>query len=161
MPSQTVTQLGTADPGAPGPHARAIALIGEYYAAFNRGDWAGMAGLLDEEVMHDLNQGRPERGRAAFRAFLDRMDRSYAEAVDSLVVMSNADGSRAAAEYRVRGTYTARDGNLPEARGQAYELTGGAFFEIRDGRITRVTNYYNLQDWIDQVSRNEPARRVG
>ena len=23
---------------------------------------------------------------------------------------------------------------------------------IRDGRIARVTNYYNLQDWIAQVS---------
>ncbi|MBZ0222866.1 MAG: isopropylmalate/homocitrate/citramalate synthase, partial [Dokdonella sp.] len=28
---------------------------------------------------------------------------------------------------------------------------GGAFFEIHDGRITRVSNYYNLQDWLRQV----------
>ena len=28
---------------------------------------------------------------------------------------------------------------------------GGAFFEIARGRITRVTNYYNLQDWLRQV----------
>jgi hypothetical protein len=32
-------------------------------------------------------------------------------------------------------------------------LPGGAFFEFAGGRISRVTNYYNLQDWIDQVSR--------
>jgi hypothetical protein len=30
-------------------------------------------------------------------------------------------------------------------------LPGGAFFEIENGFITRVTNYYNLQDWIAQV----------
>ncbi len=29
--------------------------------------------------------------------------------------------------------------------------SGGAFFDIRDGKIARVTNYYNLQDWIAQV----------
>ncbi|PZR02178.1 MAG: isopropylmalate/homocitrate/citramalate synthase, partial [Archangium gephyra] len=31
-------------------------------------------------------------------------------------------------------------------------LPGGAFFDVRDDRIARVTNYYNLQDWIRQVS---------
>ncbi len=40
---------------------------------------------------------------------------------------------------------------LPEARGQTYELPVGAFFEIRDGKVARVTNYYNLNDWIAQV----------
>jgi hypothetical protein len=30
-------------------------------------------------------------------------------------------------------------------------VPGGAFFEIDDGRIARVSNYYNLQDWIAQV----------
>ena len=41
---------------------------------------------------------------------------------------------------------------LPPARGQKYVLPGGAFFDIRGGKISRVSNYYNLQDWIDQVS---------
>ena len=43
------------------------------------------------------------------------------------------------------------DAGLPEARGQAYVLPGGAFFDIRGGRIARVSNYYNLEDWIAQV----------
>ena len=41
---------------------------------------------------------------------------------------------------------------LPEARGQKYVLPGGAFFTLKGGRITRITTYYNLQDWIRQVS---------
>jgi len=40
---------------------------------------------------------------------------------------------------------------LPPANGQKYVLPGGAFFDIRGGKIARVTNYYNLQDWIAQV----------
>jgi hypothetical protein len=30
-------------------------------------------------------------------------------------------------------------------------LPAGSFFEISDGRISRVTTYYNLRNWIRQV----------
>lgn len=129
------------------------ALIHAYYDAFNRADWEGMLALLTDDVAHDLNQGARETGREAFRAFLARMDGSYAEQLHDISVMTSADGLRAAAEYVVHGTYKTSDAGLPEARGQRYVLPGGAFFEVRDGRIARVTNYYNLEDWIAQVSR--------
>lgn len=128
-----------------------IALITNYYAAFNRGDWEGMLAHLTDDVVHDLNQGARESGREAFRAFLARMDRSYSERLEDIVVSTAPDGARAAAEYVVHGTYKADDEGLPPAKGQKYVLPGGAFFDIRDGRIARVTNYYNLQDWIAQV----------
>jgi steroid delta-isomerase-like uncharacterized protein len=128
-----------------------LALIQRYYDAFNRGDREAMLALLDAEVVHDLNQGPRERGRDAFRAFLARMDRSYSEQLRDISIVASADGTRAAAEYVVHGRYLETDEGLPPARGQAYVLPGGAFFETRDGRITRVTNYYNLQDWLAQV----------
>lgn len=128
-------------------------LIRRYYDTFNQRDWEGMLALLADDVVHDLNEGPRETGRDAFRAFLQRMDRSYDEQLRDIVVMASADGTRAAAEYVVHGTYKAGDEGLPEARGQAYVLPGGAFFEVRDGRIARVSNYYNLGDWIAQVSR--------
>jgi steroid delta-isomerase-like uncharacterized protein len=49
------------------------------------------------------------------------------------------------------GTYLHTDEGLPAAKGQHYRLPGGAFFHIRDGKIARVTNYYNLQEWLRQV----------
>lgn len=130
---------------------RATEVVLDYYAAFNRGDWSAMLALLDEGVVHDLNQGPRETGKAAFARFLARMDASYREQLRDIVVMTSPDGTRAAAEYVVHGTYLASDPGLPEARGQAYVLPGGAFFEVRAGRIHRVTNYYNLEDWIAQV----------
>lgn len=130
----------------------AIELIQRYYAAFNRGDWEAMLACLSEDVAHDLNQGEREVGRDAFRAFLARMDRCYGEQLRQIVVMATADGRRAAAEYVVHGNYKFDDDGLPPARGQKYVLPGGAFFDLVDGRIARVSNYYNLQDWIDQVS---------
>ena len=132
-------------------HDRATALILDYYAAFNRGDWNSMLALLTDDVAHDLNQAARETGRDAFAAFLARMDRSYREQLRDIVVMATHDGARAAAEYVVHGEYLVADEGLPPARGQRYVLPGGAFFELREGRIARVTNFYNLQDWIAQV----------
>jgi steroid delta-isomerase-like uncharacterized protein len=127
-------------------------LIERYYEAFNRGDWEAMLACLTDDVAHDINQGHRESGRDTFRRFLDRMNRSYREQLRDIVVMISNDGTRAAAEYVVHGEYLADDEGLPPARGQRYVLPGGAFFDIRDGRIARVSNYYNLQDWIAQVA---------
>ena len=132
-------------------HDRGTELVLAYYAAFNRGDWDAMAAMLADDVVHDLNQGARETGREAFAAFLARMARCYREQLRDIVVMATADGDRVAAEYVVHGEYLVADDGLPPANGQRYVLPGGAFFEIRDGAIARVSNYYNLQDWLAQV----------
>jgi steroid delta-isomerase-like uncharacterized protein len=126
-------------------------LLESYYAAFNAGDMSAFLGMLAEDVVHDINQGGRETGRDAFRRFMERMNRSYQEQIVDIVVMASEDGSRAAVEFTVLGKYLKSDEGLPEAKGQTYRLPGGAFFEIRGGRIARVTNYYNLQDWLRQV----------
>jgi len=126
-------------------------LIEAYYSAFNAADWAGMLACLTEDVAHDINQGPRETGREAFGAFLGRMERCYRERVEELVVMVSADGHRAAAEFVIHGAYLSADAGLPPATGQTYVLPVGAFFELRDGRIARVTNHYNLEDWLRQV----------
>jgi len=130
----------------------AIELVERYYAAFNAGDMRTFESLLSEDVAHDINQGVRETGKQAFRAFMGRMNDAYRERLTDIVVLANADGTRASAEFVVHGEYLRSDAGLPPARGQRYRLPAGAFFDIRDGRIARVTNYYNLQDWISQVS---------
>lgn len=132
---------------------RAIELVLAYYAAFNRGDTAAMLDLLADDIAHDINQGKRETGKEAFTTFLARMDRCYREQLRDIVVMANESGDRAAAEYVVHGEYLADDEGLPPASGQKYVLPGGAFFDVRDGLIARVSNYYNLEDWVAQVSK--------
>lgn len=129
----------------------AEALVERYYAAFNAGDGEGMLACLADDVAHDINQGARQTGKAAFRAFLAHMDRCYRERLSDIVVMATADGSRAAAEFVVHGEYCSTDEGLPEATGQLYVLPAGAFFTLADGRIARVSVYYNLADWIAQV----------
>ena len=137
--------------GARDGAAASEAVVRAYYAAFNAGDRDAMLALLTEDVAHDINQGGRETGREAFRHFLAHMDRCYRERLADIVVMASPDGTRAAAEFVVHGTYLATDAGLPEARGQTYVLPAGTFFELRDGKIARVTTCYNLADWSRQV----------
>ena len=133
------------------PNPAAETLIRSYYDRFNAKDVAGFLALLADDVAHDINQGGRETGIAAFRAFLERMNRCYDEQIVDLAVMTNEDGSRAAAEFIVLGRYLAADDGLPPATGQTYRLPAGAFFELRGGKVARISNYYNLEDWLKQV----------
>lgn len=129
----------------------AIAVVEHYYAAFNAGDMDAFLALLTEDVAHDINQGQRETGKATFARFMQHMNRCYQEKLENLIIMASDDGLRAAAEFTVVGKYIATDEGLPQAVGQTYRLPAGAFFELQNGKVARISNYYNLQDWLAQV----------
>ncbi len=132
--------------------AETQALIARYYDAFNRGDTDGMLACVTDDLIHDTNQSDRRIGRDRFHAFCARMSHHYKERLDDIVVMSTPDGARAAAEFNVNGQYLVTETGLPDATGQSYQLPAGTFFAVSDGKIARVTTYYNLTDWIIQVS---------
>ncbi len=125
--------------------------IRAYYDAFNRQDMDAFLALLHDEVVHDINQGERQSGKAAFAAFMEHMNSCYKEDLTNMVIMASEDGKQAAAEFIVNGEYLKTDEGLPQANGQKYVLPAGAFFELKGGKVSRVTNYYNLNDWIAQV----------
>ena len=126
-------------------------LVKAYYDRFNAQDIDGFLALLSDQVVHEISQGGSEKGKAAFRKFLGHMNDCYREKVKNLAVMTAPDGRRAAAEFVLTGIYLKTDGKLPKAKGQRYKLRVGAFFEVRRGRIARVSNHYNMKDWLKQV----------
>ncbi len=140
----------------PTPATQTEALVASYFAAFNAGDAEAMIDCLADDVIHDVNQGARRKGKDRFHAFLARMAHHYREKLEDLIILVSADGTRAAAEFNVSGKYLETEPGLPPASGQAYVLPAGTFFAIRNGRIARVTTYYNLTDWIMQVSQ-DPA----
>jgi len=130
-----------------------LALIARYYNAFNRGDTATMLDCVTEDVEHRVNEGAHRIGKGLFAEFCAHMGVSYRETLKDIVIFSTDDGRRAAAEFVVHGEYLTTDPGLPEARGQRYVLPAGGFFDVKDGRIARITTFYNLNDWVAQVSR--------
>jgi steroid delta-isomerase-like uncharacterized protein len=132
-------------------HKMSVDLVNRYYAAFNAEDFGGMLALLTDDIAHDMNQGGRQVGLPAFERFMAHMQRCYRERLRDIVVMVSADGQRGAAEFVVDGEYLETDGSHPPAHGQRYSLAAGTFFEFREGRISRVTTYYNVPEWVRQV----------
>ena len=120
------------------------ALIKRYFDALNDRDVDGCLSLLADDVVHDLSgmhgDGSSEAGKPAFRAWLDRTARCFEEKAVDLFVTANVDGTRAEAEFTLLGVYLETEDGLPDAEGQNYSLPAGAIFEIRDGKVTRVSD---------------------
>lgn len=133
---------------------RTCALILRFCAAANRGDVDAMLECVTDDVVHDINQGERETGKAAFRAWIEQYRGSYHEELRDIVVMSIDDGTRASAEFTVHGSYERTAPGQPPAQGQRYVLTAGMFFAVHQGRIARVTPCYNRHDRHTQITRN-------
>lgn len=129
-----------------------LALLSQYYAAFAAHDHAGMMACLTDDIEHRINQGPVEHGKDAFAAFMTGMDTAYSEELVDMVLFASEDGTRAAAEFRVLGKYLETAEGYPEAHGQTYDLPAGAFFTLTDGKISRISVFYNAEDWVAQVS---------
>jgi steroid delta-isomerase-like uncharacterized protein len=123
-----------------------------YYAAFNAENPTGMLACVTDGIEHRVNEGGIRLGREKFAEFCTHMGVSYREQLKDIEIFVNEAGTRAAAEFVVHGAYLKTDPGLPEARGQTYILPAGSFFDLQDGKISRITTFYNLNDWIAQVS---------
>ena len=136
----------------PAARQNTAALIRQYLTAFNAGDIDAMQACVDDDIVHDVNQGERRVGKDKFHAFNARMAHHYRETLEDIVVMVNKDGTRASAEFNVDGKYLETDSGLPDAHGQIYQIPAGIFFAIRNNKISRITTYYNLTEWITQVA---------
>lgn len=130
-----------------------LQIVQAYYDAFNARNWNEMLVLVDENIKHEPNQGTPRIGKKLFTDFMQHMDESYSETLKDIVLFSSATKGRIAAEFVVHGTYKKTEEGLPPAHGQSYILPAAAFLEVQNGKITRVTTYYNLELWIELVSK--------
>jgi steroid delta-isomerase-like uncharacterized protein len=126
-------------------------IISAYYEAFNDKRFGDMLDLVTDDIIHDTNQGERTVGKDVFKSFLADMNTYYDEFLDNIVIMQNQDGSRASAEFICHGKYKTTCEGLPPANNQKYELPVGCFFEIKGDKIRRITNYYNMNDWLMQV----------
>lgn len=127
-------------------------LLDSYYDAINNQDLPRLLSLLADDITHDVSQGEREVGKTAFARYLERKTNRFREHIFDIEIMTNEDGSRAATEYTVLGVYLDTEEGFPVASGQTYRLPGGSFFEVEDGKISRISNHYNLRNWLMQIS---------
>ena len=140
-------------PQAVNPQQQAtVKLVEAYYNAINQKNMDLLYSLLANNVIHDINQGDTEQGLNKFKAFMEAGNNSFDEKLNNIVIMTSQDGTYAAARWIDHGIYYKTEPGLGvDAKNQHYTLTGGHFFEIRNGKIDRVTTYYNATDFMRQI----------
>ena len=112
-----------------------------------------MLDLVSEDIVHEPNEGDPRHGKPLFTAFVKKMEVAYDETLRDFTFYTEASEEKVAAQFTVHGRYLQAEDGLPEAHGQTYVLPAAAFLTVKDGLICKVTTYYNLSEWIQQVSR--------
>jgi steroid delta-isomerase-like uncharacterized protein len=122
----------------------AHALIARFFEAFNAQDRDALMGLVSEDIVLDCHPQHREWGLEALEAVFSRGQNTFREHVFDIEIMTNVDGTRAAAEYTVLGVPVGDDGEELEEVPQSYRFSGGLFFEIRDARIGRLSPLRNV-----------------
>ncbi len=126
-------------------HKAAKRLVERYYEALNNRDIDALLEMLSEDVIFDVNCGQREVGKQAFGRCVRQLSVSYQEHIFDIEIMTNDNGCRVAAEFMVLGICMDETdpGGEPPDLGQTYRLPGGAFFEVENGKIIRVSANYN------------------
>ncbi len=105
----------------------------------------------DAVVVQAVGNGGTFKGPDAIRAWVS----DNLAAIPDLTMTTESvvvEGDRLAWQWVYRGTYTGSYPGLPAGQGQAIELRGASFIELRDGRIASETIYFDNASFLSQVS---------
>lgn len=130
--AELLSAIGGALGGRLGEDTPEATLIRGYFAGLAAGDWDGVAGLCDPDVVYFLPSpgpfGRFVAGREAFRRFSAETFAAFPETTFSdVAVYSLAHGLVARFVGRWR-----------RADGATQQMAGAAVFHLKDGRIARI-----------------------
>ncbi len=127
-------------------------LIKAYIDAANNNDSAAILAIMHEDVAFDMSQSKREIGLENLRFRLASIAAHFKERLADAVILSSDDGSHGAVEYTWRGTYVATLEGFPAANGQRFSMKAGIFFDVDDGKITRITSYRDMAEWLRQIA---------
>jgi steroid delta-isomerase-like uncharacterized protein len=133
-------------------------LFEAFVQAWNRHDLASLDTLIaGDAIAEDLGLGFQGEGPTAFKDFMRHtlvMIPDLSRSTTNVV----AEGSKLAAEWTLSGTYT---GDTPRGpvKGKRFSLRGASAMVTYGGRITRFSDYYNLDQFYRQLMPPAPSKR--
>jgi steroid delta-isomerase-like uncharacterized protein len=115
-------------------------VVADFWEAMRRRDVEAVMRLVSDDIVEILPGVGVINGPAEERAFLTAFFASFPD-MRSDVTRVTAAGRVVAAEWRRRGTFTGSPWQGLPASGKPFDVLGAAFFEVDNGRVTRVTVY--------------------
>ncbi|MBW3096058.1 nuclear transport factor 2 family protein [Pseudohoeflea coraliihabitans] len=129
-----------------------IDLISRFLAAYSARNIDDMLDCFGEDAALDITNSERVIGRRQIRFALAERLKQFEERVGDIVIMTTENGSRAAAEFTLRGRYRSDADELPPASGQDYALAAGVFCEAEDAGLSRLSLRFNPVELRRQVS---------
>jgi len=122
----------------------------DFQAGWNSHDWNKFAPLFtDDCVYEDLALGRVCHGKEEAKAFFDE---TLVFSADFKIELKSAfvAGDWMGSEWIMSGTHT---GDVPamKATGKKFSIRGASILELRKGKISRNTDYWNMASFLQQV----------
>lgn len=126
-------------------------LVLDWTDAFNRHDPDAYAEYMDEQcVFTNVGTGQRTVGRAAQRDDLAHLIKAWSD-LHVEVVNLHIAGDYYTKEWIMTGVHTGDMPHLP-ATGRPFRFLGAGVGQVRDGKIVNLTEYWNMADFLNQVT---------
>jgi steroid delta-isomerase-like uncharacterized protein len=103
----------------------------------------------DDCIYEDLGAIRVNKGKEEIKAYLSEIY-SMSQDVKLDVKSEHIEGNYYASEWVMTGTNTGKIMGLPATR-KKFTIRGASFFQIRDGKISHQTDYWNLMSFLQEL----------
>lgn len=122
----------------------------DYIAAWNSHDFDKLSPFFtDDCIDEDIGEVRVCHGKQEFKAYYEDMHVWSADFKFEMKSFFTA-GNWFAGQWVMSGTHTGDRPGL-KATGKEYSLPGASVGELREGKISRNTDYWNLAAFLQQV----------
>jgi steroid delta-isomerase-like uncharacterized protein len=122
----------------------------DYLAAWNTRNGERVAEwMADDATYEDVALGQVHEGRESIIAFVDGMT-GFSSDYRFEPVSDFSTDTNYAAEWELYGTHDG-DGAGPPATGRLYRIRGVSVGTLRQGKIARNRDYWNMAEFLKQV----------
>ena len=132
--------------------SQTVSLIKEWAAAASDHDMARVTALFTEDgVYEDVAVGHTSRSHQEMIDFGKVFFTGFPDVVFKLTSAVVHDEHRAAVEWRMIGTHKGEMPGMPPPNGGTCDVRGMSFLELRDGKIARCSDYWNMAELMRQL----------
>ena len=126
-------------------------MLREENAAWNAHDVDRIAAFYtDDCVKEDLAIGKATRGKTEMRALIGGAFTAMPDMKIELVTLFDC-GDWAATEWIMSGGYSNDYPGMPVATGRRFSVRGASIMELRNGKISRISDYWDFASFLRQV----------
>jgi steroid delta-isomerase-like uncharacterized protein len=126
-------------------------LLNDYLAAWNAHDVERLLSLCtDDFVFDEVSMGMVIRGKKEAKDFINSTFVDFPDLKIELKSNFNT-GDRGAGEWVMSATFAHSSFPGMPATGKRFSVRGASVFEVRKGKVSRETMYWNLATFLQQV----------